>query len=344
MKLLTKDGMKCISKITTNDVVINENSSESKVTSVVPIRQLVYSITMQDGTRLNLTDQVDIEFHIARSGYKPKLTKIAGLLDKFNYQMERSNRLNIKATKPITKLTKEVDLKRDKTLLIDPYTLGVVLGDGCITQSTCTVTSADYQIISNIESKGYACNRHSNPKNYTADAYCIIGLATTLRKYDLIGCNSYSKFIPADYISASVVDRYAIVQGLMDTDGYVDSTGRTEYCTISPSLRDGLKTILHSLGFTVTVSEKYPFYRDKDGNKVMGQLAYNLYIRGDNQERLFRLDRKLARIQKKSHGNRVDLIESLGFADSFSITTDSDLAVLSEGFIPVFLSKEKQNG
>lgn len=339
MKLLTNNGMKCISNINTKDSLLIENGKEIKIIEILPARQRNYLVTMQDGTKFTLTDQIDISYHIARSGSKPKIKKIRELFDHFNLQVQKGPKQDNNIPKPILRLLENVDFKSNRNLLVDPYTLGAVLGDGCITQNTCKITSNDTEIVENIRNKGYDCNLHKSSNNSAASDYCIIGLAKTLKCYNLIGCNSYSKFIPEDYIKSSIENRYALVQGLMDTDGYIDASGKTEFCTISPGLRDGIRTILQSLGFTVTVSEKKTFYRDKAGNKVAGQLAYNLYIRGNNQDKLFRLQRKLERVRNKKHGNRIENMVDLGICDSFKIITDSDLPVLTEGYVPVFLSK-----
>jgi len=342
MKLLTTYGFVKLEDIKLGDSLVHEDSTVSLVTEKTPSSKMHYLLKMQDGTELILTDQVDIEYHVARSGRKSKLWSITQALVKFDQQVAKGPKQDNNTPKLITKLTSPIQFNRQeqKELLIDPYTLGVVLGDGCITQNTCKVTSADYQIISNIESFGYQCNLHNSKSDNAASDYCIIGLSTILRKYNLIGCNSYSKFIPEDYLNSSIDSRYSIVQGLMDTDGYIDSGGKTEYCTISPSLRDGMKYLLQSLGHTVTVSEKKTFYKNKHGDKVQGQLAYNLYIRGNDQINLFRLDRKLARVKTKQHGNRIEDMSEIGNRSTYEIRIETDKPVLAEGFIPVFLRKK----
>lgn len=331
-----------VEDITIGDSLIHEDSTTSLVTEKIPSVKNKYLLTMQDGTEVILTDQVDIEYHVARSGNKSKLRSIEDAFVQFNKQIFKGPKQDNNIPKLITKLVNPVVFSpKDSTLLVDPYTLGAVLGDGCITQNTCKVTSADYQIISNIEKAGYTCNVHKDKQgDNAAKDYCVIGLAKVLKNYGLIGCNSYSKFIPAEYLTASVEDRFAIVQGLMDTDGYIDAGGSTEFCTISPQLKDGIRYILQSLGFTVTVSEKKPFYKDKHGDRVAGQLAYNLYIRGNNQSKLFRLDRKLDRVKIKRCGNRIDQMVVVEESATCEIYTESNKPVLAEGFIPVFLRKK----
>ena len=76
MKLLTNNGMKCISNMNTKDSLLIENGEEIKIIEVVPTRQRNYLVTMQDGTTFTLTDQVNASYHIARSGSKPKIKKI----------------------------------------------------------------------------------------------------------------------------------------------------------------------------------------------------------------------------------------------------------------------------
>jgi hypothetical protein len=62
--------------------------------------------------------------------------------------------------------------------------------------------------------------------------------------------------IPESYKNASIEDRIAVVQGLMDTDGTVDRYGLMSYCTVSSSLKDCVVEIVNSLGGRALVKER----------------------------------------------------------------------------------------
>ena len=236
--------------------------------------------------------------------------------------------------KPLIDLICPVDIQESVLLPIAPYTLGALLGDGSISTRSVSITCNDIEIKNRIEDEGYSITEW-NSKSGKAKQYGIHGIQQSLRDLDLLGKNSSTKFIPNEYKNSSIADRVALIQGLMDTDGYVDTFGCTEFCTISVQLKDDISYILRSLGFTVTCSEKFPFYIDKNGNKIKGQKAYNLYIRGKDQFRLFSLPRKLARTKQKNVSNAIVSIDYLckDLATCISISGEEKLFITSN-FIP----------
>jgi len=179
--------------------------------------------------------------------------------------------------------------------LIDPYLLGVLLGDGCITKRI-SITSMDSKEIEDTLNKldiDYSVTQKENNK---AKSYSFIGegflkYRDLLKRDGLLGTKSHTKFIPRKYKLSSLENRYAIIQGLMDTDGTVDKGGRVTYCSVSKTLADDVAFVLRSLGATVTTTLKNTYYT-KGEEKVSGKNAYNLYIKHRQPEKLFSLKRK----------------------------------------------------
>jgi hypothetical protein len=100
------------------------------------------------------------------------------------------------------------------------------------------------------------------------------------------------KTIPDDYLQGSVAQRQALLEGLMDTDGYVDKWGRCELTTVKQPLAEQYRELVASLGFKPVVSVKTATLNGKDCG-----LKYDVTFTPD--EPVFRLPRKLAR-QKRS--------------------------------------------
>jgi replicative DNA helicase len=71
-------------------------------------------------------------------------------------------------------------------------------------------------------------------------------LARRLRELRVLG----NKHVPAQYLLASVEQRLALLQGLMDTDGHVDRAGHAEFCTISPALASSVLELVTGLGMS----------------------------------------------------------------------------------------------
>ena len=185
-----------------------------------------------------------------------------------------------------------------KVLPIDPYVFGAWMGDG--TSTKAELTCADQPILDEVVRAGYSVTKASGPIAYriggagqTRDVvsgrYAGNGsLSSTLRTVGVLG----NKHIPDPYLLGSVAQRQALLEGLMDTDGYVDKWGRCEFTTIRPALAEQVRQLVASLGFRPVVAYKRAMLNGKDcGAK------YDVTFTPDRP--VFRLPRKLAR-QKRT--------------------------------------------
>lgn len=138
-----------------------------------------------------------------------------------------------------------VDLP-DADLPIDPYVLGVWLGDGCSDQAMICEGDQDIGFIrSEIEKAGVRTSDRS-----THGTFGMLGLLTTMKAMGLIG----NKHIPDQYMRASKRQRLALLQGLIDTDGYVDPTGKIEFCSVDERLALKVQELVWSLGRKASVN------------------------------------------------------------------------------------------
>jgi hypothetical protein len=154
-------------------------------------------------------------------------------------------------------------------LPIDPYTLGALVGDGCMSQRTISFVTMDREILDRLilpvgvtakRTSGQSCGKavqynltqetarrgasHPNPLRKALDA---LGLTGT----------SHTKRIPPLYLRASVGQRLELLRGLLDTDGEAPSGGRrVGFSTVSPGLAEDVQEIAESLGGSVTISHR----------------------------------------------------------------------------------------
>ncbi len=173
-------------------------------------------------------------------------------------------------------------------LPVDPYLLGVLLGDGGISQTSVRISTKDEEI-------AQACyllaDHTTNLRHAQGCDYVISGIKGAknpmvqhLKKLELMGTHSHTKFIPDIYKWSSIADRLAILQGLLDTDGYVQpGTCTIEYVTVSEQLAKDVQHIVQSLGGTFN-------YRQK---KTTHRVAYRGSVRLPAGLAPFRLIRKL---------------------------------------------------
>ena len=149
-------------------------------------------------------------------------------------------------------------------LPIHPYVLGVILGDGSLSQTnTPKVTNMDDFIFNKIENLGYSLGSIQSKENNQAWTRSVLGIHSQIKELGLGHKNSQNKFIPDIYKNSSIEDRFQLVQGLMDTDGYVDDKGVTYFDITSEQMCYDLQEILFSLGFTAKITTKQGRYKKK---------------------------------------------------------------------------------
>ena len=130
-------------------------------------------------------------------------------------------------------------------LPIDPYVLGVWLGDGCATHGSIYAGEADVEEMrGNLLAAGSILgpSRRYGPR---VPVFTVLGLRGKLAKAGLLK----NKHVPAAYLRASFVQRLALLQGLMDTDGSIAAaTNQCSFTTTSPAISAAFRELLASLG------------------------------------------------------------------------------------------------
>lgn len=191
----------------------------------------------------------------------------------------------------------------DRDLPLHPYLLGALLGDGSL-GGKVSFTSADPELVDELNivmppntkmsarSTKYAYGiswavRVGNPGPNLVDR--------AIRGLGLCGTVSNNKFIPDIYMEASLAQRIALLQGLMDTDGTIDAQKTCSFCSVSRVLADQVQYLVRSIGGIAAIATKTPTFTYL-GIKKDGQLAYQVNIRIADSSLLFRLPRKLVRV------------------------------------------------
>ena len=184
--------------------------------------------------------------------------------------------------RPVVPCTKPFDLLA-RPLPIDPYVLGLLLGDGGMSRDSVKFSTADDALVAAIEAAGHQMTP------YGGYDYGVLGLTPKVRAIGLLGRTSATKFVPEDYLRASYEDRLALLQGLMDTDGGISHTGAMEYSTVSDALADGFEWLAISLGMKVRRVRRHT--RSQNGT---GQPSWRVLLRSPSICP-FRLARKVER-------------------------------------------------
>lgn len=227
---------------------------------------------------------------------------------------------------------------------IDPYIIGALIGDGNISSSQsydASLISADEDIVREFEKSGIDMSKRYEDPRSSAITYYITNakVKESLSLCKLRGCVSINKFIPTCYKWGTIEERFALIQGLMDTDGYVDERGHCFYTTISKRLAEDVKFVIESLGGTAKICQKKAGYRNDRGEYIECNDAYEIYIKIKESERLFRLPRKKERCKTFNGGvsevcRRIVGYRYVGKKDGRCITVDScDSLYMANNFI-----------
>ena len=188
-------------------------------------------------------------------------------------------------------------------LPIDPYVLGIWLGDG--TSASAEITTADDEILDEIRRAGYDVHPASSRLKWyiggvghTRDARTgrfapNDSLSSTLRRVGVLG----NKHIPPAYLRASIEQRQALLEGLMDSDGHCDTWGRCEFTTIKEHLALEVSELVASLGLRSVIAKKPAKLNGVDHGP-----KYDVTFTPDRK--VFRLRRKLRRQKATGRFNR----------------------------------------
>ena len=211
---------------------------------------------------------------------------------------------------------------------IDPYLLGAWLGDGTSARAGICIAEAEMaeQVGAVARDCGYELTKHADKYGYGITG----GFAAALKTERLIN----AKHIPASYQRASVDQRIALLQGLMDTDGYCDQRGQCEFTSVNDRLASGVLELIRGLGCKANIGvgiatlygrEISPKYRIK-------------FLAGFPA---FRLERKLARQKmvgmrpttRRRYVEAVDPVQSVPVR-CIEVDSPSRLFLAGEAMIP----------
>lgn len=222
----------------------------------------------------------------------------------------------------------------NKKPIIDPYVLGAIIGDGCIADSVIEqgyvqFTTMDQEIVDRFISAGYDMSKSKQKTNSQAKDYriCDKDLVNEIKKLGIAGNKSQSHTIPYAYKYASIENRIKLMQGLIDTDGYVDKRGHIVYTSTSKSLADDVAFIVRSLGGVATITKSEARYK-KNGKYIQCSDAYDVQIRTKMNPDLCGLTckKELAKYEfnggASKLGKRIIDIEYIGIKEGRCITVD----------------------
>lgn len=222
-----------------------------------------------------------------------------------------------------------------KEVKIDPYFLGIWLGDG--SKNRASIYSMDKEIedylidftkdidqeisislMENNKAKKYnITDKKHNNKNR---------LISILREYNLIN----NKHVPDDYLYNSKEVRYKLLAGLLDADGSLSRGSCFDFVQKNEKLSRQVKYLCNSLGLRCTLTKRWKVCT----NNGKGNWYWKLSISGD----IHKIPTKISRKKVTNYNKRVNpkvcsiKIKDAGIGKYFGFELDGDGLFLLKDF------------
>jgi predicted phage terminase large subunit-like protein len=297
----TPFGPKKMGDIKCGSQVSNPDGSVSRVIGVYPQGVMpIYKATCDDGASCEVGEEhlwlikIASETRFSKREEKPT-PWIVATTKQISAMILNHKRVEIPISAPVQFTIAVNGRGAESRWPIPPYTLGAMIGDGHIGTSII-LTNSETHIVDRIKAEGIV-PRRSKDNEHLFDT----SLRPLFKKLGLLDTRAWNKFIPKSYKITPLFMRTALMQGLMDTDGYADSRGHASYTTTSEVLAQDVQWLARSLGFKANITTKQPRCRYK-GKLVDGKLAYTVFIKGNKQDILFSLPRKRDRAAQLYNG------------------------------------------
>lgn len=303
-KIATPTGWATMGEIKVGDLVATQDGSFTKVTGIYPQgKKKILKVTFRDGREVRCTeDHLWKITHLVREQKANVITY--RFVDKVVDTKTIKECIGSKCTGYYAvPVTHPVQYAR-KDVVIHPYIMGVILGDGGISGSSCFIHTQDMEVLERManyilpdyelvikeetNSNGNPCYKSIITKT-SAYKHNNVYLEE-LHRYNLQGKLSIDKHIPEDYLYNDVESRWELLRGLIDTDGTVSNPltpkgvkgkiaicGSISYSTSSDQLALDVQQLVYSLGGKCKICTKLPTYTHH-GEKRTGLLNYILHI------------------------------------------------------------------
>lgn len=347
-KVYTPTGPRTIEASAVGDQVYTVDGDSAPVLGVFPQgKQDIYEVTFSDKQVIPCT--LDHLWEIKRANMKTKVVKTAELL-------RISARLLSRTWVPVAETVRFPF----QSVPLDAYALGALIGNAGLTREVLVLSATEGDMddpvlarVAAVAPEGYSFKRTGGnvydfaltrdfalTGNYGAKRHPWI---TALRELGLWGKYSCERFIPSIYKYNTEEIRWALIQGLMDTDGSVHpKDGQPRFEVTSERLADDLAEVIESLGGICSVGSPRPTSYDKEGHRVSCKPSYEVRITHPDAERFFQLERKrlLCRRKVKPMRRYIDAIRFVGQDEATCIEVDHPRQLfLTEGFVPTHNSR-----
>ncbi len=259
-KVLMYDGtLKNVEDIAVGDRLMGDDSTPRNVLSLARGREEMYWVRQNKGIDYRVNQSHILSLKRSRNEGKHVHGDMLNIEVLEYIQKSDKFKTNYKGHK----VSVEFD---QKPLEIEPYFLGLWLGDG--RSSDVRIATEDDEVVEYLQE--YAFKLDKKLHRYAVDGKCTMFGITNIQKEGALRNLSDSlqgklrrlgvidnKHIPHEYLTGDTEQRLALLAGLVDSDGYYDDKHHViEIVQKNKTLAEQIKFLADSLGFRVSLVKK----------------------------------------------------------------------------------------
>ena len=307
----TPIGWRNAGDIQVGDTLFGRDGNPTIVTGVYPQgKKQIYEVQLTDGRVVEAADEHLWEVYVGTIYDRTRTMNTKDMLKK-GVKAGRAYRYRLPMNEAVA--------YPERDLPLDPYVLGAFLGNGCVNSTGVLELSSGNDFVPKEVARLLNADTKKRTTSYgwqfykSQDANNRIYAADISKDLEalLAYTHCHNKYIPEMYKTASIQQRWALLQGLFDTDGCIERNDRFHltYSTTSESLRDDILEVIYSLGMSATwwLSRKAGVRTAKHD-----QYTINVNIDNDQKKNFFRYPPKLERAldaekagKKKKHYDQI---------------------------------------
>ena len=314
-KVLTPSGFVEMGSLKLHQKICGTENSTQVITGIYPKGDKeVYKLTLSDGRVIECCENHN--WQVVTNYGKEKTLTTKQLID--------SGKISITNKKGHTKYGFYIPKtfvgfeEQKKDIIIDPYLLGLLIGDGSLSGTgniELSIGKEKFYVLDKIVLPTGVTFNYSFYKNKNYYRVVFKGLRPIIKNLGLLGSKSNTKFIPKTYLYSSLHTRYKLLEGLLDTDGHINKRGLYEYSTVSDILMKDFLELSRGLGHSVE-------YRLHDRRRDSGSYSNNSIHR-------------IVQLKGFKYGHKIKSIEATGrFTDMQCIkVSNSDNLYVTDNYV-----------
>ena len=261
-KVVMYDGtLKNVEDVKKGELLMGDDSTPRRVLSITKGREMMYWIRQNRGIDYRVNESHILSLKRSRNEGKHKHGDVLNISVKEYLQKSNKFKSNYKGYKVAVEFS-------EQPLEIEPYFLGIWLGDG--RASDVRVASEDKEVVEYLQDYAFRLDRKLH--RYAVDGKCTMygitaankdaianSLQSKLRALNLIN----NKHIPHKFIANSKQNRLELLAGLIDSDGYYDREHNVfEIVQKNYKLAKDIEYLANTLGFRVSFRAKKATIKD----------------------------------------------------------------------------------